>query len=73
MVMVLAFVELVDRFATFEMVSAQNARLLKLCQDPVNRGQTDVGVVQEQLPKHVFGRHVPLRTALKNFQDFQAG
>jgi hypothetical protein len=72
MVMVLAFVELVHRLAAFEMVAAQNARLLKLGQNTVNRRQANVGVVLEQMTKHIFGRHVAHLSALKNFQNFQA-
>jgi len=73
MVVVMAFIELINGLAAFEIVPAQNARLLELCQDTVNRGQTDVGVVQQQLPKNIFSRHVPLRAALENLQNFQTG
>lgn len=71
-VMVLPFIELVDRFATFEMVAAQNAGLFKLGQHPVHRGQTDVGIFLEQLAKNILCGHVSHRPALENFQDFQA-
>jgi outer membrane protein assembly factor BamE len=71
-VVVLSFVELVDSFAAFKMVAMQNARLLKLGQHPVHRGQPDVGSVVQQVPEHIFGRHVALHATLKNLQDFQA-
>lgn len=71
-VMVLAFVEFINRFAAFKVVAAQDAGLFKLRQHAVNSGQADVGVFIEQVAKHVFGRHVALCTTLKNLQDFQA-
>lgn len=73
MVVVLAFIEFVNSFAAFKMVAAEDAGLLKLGQHPVDRGQADVGIVLEQVTKHVLGRHVPHRAALENLQDFQAG
>ena len=41
-VMVLAFVDLIDRFAGLEIAAIEQPGLLKLHQDPVHRGQTDV-------------------------------
>jgi hypothetical protein len=71
-VVVLPLIELINGLATFKMVAAQNARLLKLGQNTVNRRQANVGVVLEQMTKHIFGRHVAHLGALKNFQNFQA-
>ena len=73
MIMVLPFVEFINRFATFEVVATQDTSLLKLGQNPIYRGQTDVGVLQQQMAKHIFGGHVALRAALKNFENFQSG
>ncbi len=73
MVVVLTFVELINGLAAFKMVAAQNPRLLELGEYTVDRGQTDVGVVMQQVSKNIFGRHVPLRAALENLQDFQTG
>jgi outer membrane protein assembly factor BamE len=70
-VMVLPFVEFINRLATFEMVATEDASLLELQEHPIDRGQTDVGVVAQQNAEHVFGCHVPLLAALKYFQDFQ--
>ena len=53
------------------MVAAQDASLLKLRQDPINRGQADVGAVLQQDPEHVLCRHVALRPSLENLQNFQ--
>ena len=71
--MVLAFIEFVNRFATFEVVSAQDSGLFKLGQHPINSGKPYVGVFVEQMAKYIFRGHVTHRAALKNFQDFQSG
>ena len=73
MVMVLALVELVNRFATLKVVAAQDTGLFKLRQHPVHRGQADVDVFAQQMAKNIFRRHVALRAALKNVQNFQPG
>jgi hypothetical protein len=54
-VMVLTFIELIHRFAALEVIAAQNAGLLKLGQNAVNRGQTDIGVFTQKLAKNIFG------------------
>jgi len=71
-VVVLSFIEFINCLATFEVVAAQDAGLLELGQHPVNRGQSNVGVVDQQLTEDIFGRHVPLPATLKNIQNFQA-
>lgn len=71
-VMVLPFIEFVNGLAGFEVVAAQDAGLLELRQYPVYRGQPDVGVLVEQLSKHILRRHVALTTAMKNIKDFQS-
>ena len=43
-IVVLSFIEFIDRLATFEVVSAQNTGLLKLGQHSVHGGQANVGV-----------------------------
>jgi hypothetical protein len=72
-VVVLALIELVHRFATFKMVAAQQAGLLKLGQNPVHRGEANVGIVFEQMLEHIFCRHVTLRTLLEDFQNLLSG
>jgi hypothetical protein len=47
-VMVLAFVEFINRFAAFELAAAEQTGLLKLGQHPVDRGQADVEAVPDQ-------------------------
>ena len=71
MIMVLAFVDLVNRLARFKVAAIQQAGLLKLCQHPVNRGQANVGSVLKKYAKNIFCGHVPLFTDLKNLENFQ--
>lgn len=71
-VVVLALIEFVDGFVAFEVVAVQDARLFELGEYAVDRGQPDVGTVEQQLPENIFGRHVALCTALKHLEDFQA-
>jgi hypothetical protein len=73
MVVVLAFVELVNGLVALKMATHQNRSLFKLGQDPVDRRQANIMAFLQQHPKYVFRRHMPLRTTLKNFQYFQAG
>ena len=73
MVMVLAFIEFIDRFAALKMTATQNIGLLELRQHPVNRSQAHVGAAFKQNTKNVLSRHVPLRAFLENFKYFQAG
>ena len=72
-VVVRAFIELVDRLAAFEVAALQNAGLLELREHAVDGGQADVGAVFEQHAKHVLGRHVALFARLENLQNLQAG
>ncbi len=72
MVVVLAFVEFVNRFTRFKMVTAQNACLFELGQHAVNRCQSNIGAFLEQHAKHVLGCHMPLAAGLENLHDFQA-
>jgi hypothetical protein len=44
-------------------------RSFKLGEDPVHRGQTDVGIVIEQVLENILGSHVPLYPFLKDFQN----
>jgi len=70
-VVVLAFVELVDGLATFKVAAQQNAGLLELRQHPVHGGQANVGAVFQQHAEHILCRHVPLRALLKDFKNLQ--
>jgi len=71
-VVVLALVEFKDRFAALKLAALEDAGLLELRQHPIDSGQPDVGPLLQQHPKNVLGRHVSLRAALENLQDFQA-
>jgi hypothetical protein len=68
MIVMVAFVELKDRTATFEVMALQQSRLFKLCQDAVNRSQPDVCVFLEKKFVHVFSTHVALRRALEQLK-----
>ena len=72
MVVVLAFVQLVNRFAALEVVAAQDAGLLKLQQHPVHRGQAHVRTFFQQNAVNVFGRQMAWVSLLENFQYLQA-
>ena len=72
MVVVFALVELVHRTFALKVAAFQNVGLLKLHQHAVDRGNANVHVLQKQMAIHVFGRHVPLRALLEDFQNFQA-
>ena len=71
MIVVLTFVEFIDRLAAFKMTAAQDAGLLELREHPVNRRQPHVRPLPEKHPKHVLGSHVALLTFLEDFQNFQ--
>ncbi len=73
MVVVLAFVELVDRLARLEAAARQQAGLLELHQHPVDGGQADVRAAFEQHAEHVLGRHVALAAVLEHVQDLEPG
>ena len=73
MVVVLAFIDLVDRLARLEVAAIEQSGLLELGQDPVNRGQPDVRAVFQQHPENIFGRHVALFAGLKDFENLQPG
>ena len=68
-VVVGAFVQLVDCLAALEVMSHQQTRLLELGEHPVDGGQTDVGPLLQQLAEHVFGGHVALQAALERWLD----
>ena len=65
MVVVFALVEFVDGAIALKVAARQNARLLKLREHAINRGQTNVKVLRQKLAVDVFGGEVALLTALK--------
>ena len=73
MVVMIPFVEFIDRFATFKMTAAQDVGLFKLGQHPIDGGQSDIRTVFQQNAKNILRRHVPLGALLENFQNFQTG
>ena len=64
-VMVLALVEFIDRFAAFKLTARQNACLLKLHQHAVDGGQTNIGTLFQRETVNVLGAHVPLPAFLE--------
>ena len=71
-VMVLAFIEFIDRFAALKLTARQQPGLLKLQQYPVNGGQTNVGTFIEHQAVHILGAHVPLPAFLEQLQHSDA-
>ena len=69
-VMVLALVKFIDRFAAFKLTARQNARLLKLHQYAVDGGQANIGTLIQRETVNVLGAHVPLTAFLEKFQNF---
>lgn len=70
-VVVAALVELIDRLFVVEMMSDQQAGLLELGQDPVDRGQADVLVLPVQQAMDLVCRKVAPRRLLEQTQDAQ--
>lgn len=70
-VVMLSFVKLVYRLSTFKVTAAENARLLKLGQHPIDRCKSYIRAFLQQQAKDIFGGQMPLQAALKNFKDFQ--
>jgi hypothetical protein len=66
-VVVLPFIQLIDRLATFKVVAAKQACLFKLRQNTVHGGQADVSIVVKEVFENILRRHVPLRALLKDF------
>jgi len=70
-VVVLALIDFINRLAGLEIAAVQQAGLLKLREHPVHRGQTDVGAVFQEHPKHILGGHVALFASLEDLEDLQ--
>ncbi len=68
-----AFVELEDRLARFEVMALQEAGLLELGEDPVNGGQADIHVFGDQQAIHVLGGEVAVLGLLEQVEDLQSG
>jgi hypothetical protein len=66
--MVLPFVQFIDSFAALKVIAAEEAGLLKLCQNAVHGGQANVGIVLQKVLENILGRHVPLSPLLKDFK-----
>lgn len=68
-----AFIQFKDGLAGFEMTAGKNARLLKLRQHPIDRGQTDIDRIGHQGPIDILGGKVPRACAMKNIKHLQPG
>src|SRR5258708_5982491 len=71
-VVVSAFVQLVDRLAALEMVAHQQPGLLELREHAIDRGEPDVGMLFQELSVDVFGGQMALRAVLEQVQHLQA-
>lgn len=71
MIMVAAAFELKHRLAAFKMVTLQQARLLELCQYPVNGGDAGIFAFADQGLVNIFRRQMPYRTFLEQVEDSQ--
>jgi outer membrane protein assembly factor BamE len=72
-VVVFPFIELIHRTFALKMATRQDSSAFKLHQYTVDGGQTDVDVLQNQLPVYVLSRHVALPAGLKDIQNFETG
>lgn len=72
MIVVGAFVELIDGLAALKIAAREQARLLKLREHPIDGGQTNVCAFAQQHAIDVFRCHMALCTRLENLHDFQA-
>lgn len=72
MIVVGAFVELINGLAALKIAAGEQARLLKLREHPIDRGQANVRAFTQQHAIDVFRCHMALRTGLENLHDFQA-
>ena len=72
MIVVAALIELENGFVRFKVMADQQARLLKLQQHAVHRGEAGVGAVFLQQFVDFFSRQVAHRAFLKEFEDAQA-
>lgn len=70
-VVVVAFVQFVNRFAAFEMVALQNTRLLELGQNAVNRRNADFHTFFQQNTVHVFRTQMLFGMRFEQVQNFQ--
>ena len=70
-VVVIAFVQFVNRFAGFKMVALQNAGLFKLGQHTVNRRHADFHALFQQDTVHIFRTQMLLGMSLEQVQNFQ--
>ena len=69
MVVVVAFVELEHGLVGLEVMALQDARLLELGQDPVDRGEADVDTFADQQPVDIFGRKMSDLAGFEQAQD----
>ena len=68
----MATVELEHRLSSIKGGFVQHARLGKLHQDAVDRGQSNLGFAGQQLLEHFFCRQVAFLAVFKNLQHLQA-
>ncbi len=77
MVVVMPFIEFEDGLARLEMVALEQAGLLELRENAIDRGQADVHAVTQQMAVNIFGCDVARGTFFGQFveqiEDLEAG
>jgi hypothetical protein len=72
-VVVVAFVELEDGLARFEVMALEEAGLFELGEDPIDGGQADIHVFGDQEAIDVFGGEMAILDLLEQVEDLQRG
>lgn len=70
-VVMLAFIELENGFAGFEVVARQQSRLLELGQHAIDGCKADIHLFVEQDAVNIFGAEVALLAGLEDLEDLQ--
>jgi hypothetical protein len=70
-VVVVAFVELEDGLARFEVMALEEAGLFELGEDPIDGGQADIHVFGDQEAIDVFGGEMAILDLLEQVEDLE--
>lgn len=72
MVMMTALIELKNGFAAFEMMAHEQTGGLKLCQHTINRRQTDIHLLGEQMPIDILRRQMAIGAFLEDIENLES-
>src|SRR5690554_5810441 len=72
MVMMVTVIQFKNGTCTVKLTTRQNAGLLKLSQDTIDRGQSDIYVFRYQSPVNVFRALMPGVGTPENIKNFEA-